>query len=420
MKFRNFLSFILIFILIVCQSAYAAPKADFSVSSESVVLIDASSGQAIYSKNPQKVQYPAGLTKIMAALVIIENGNLDELVTIEQSVIDTVSNTNNLGLVPGEVLTIRELLYGMLLQSYNDCAVSAATKIFGSTDALVKKMNEKAAELGATNTHFSNVTGIFNKENYTTAEDLALIMNYASGEPVFMEIAGAKSYVLPMNTKVLYERTLVSKCNLLSSYEGVTSGLYGYTDEGKYTAVATAGKNGFNVICVSMNCEGEEERQNDIKKLLDFAFNNYHTITISPEDVRIHLPNAKLKGLLGKTGEVNFSLPEAVMITVPIDATVQNLTYTPNIQKGYKKASSYNATVDVSFENEKITDLTLNGTAVKKITFYNIIKTIFTIILVLILLFIALCAYYIIDSERKKKKRRQDKMKRTLRVKKDI
>ncbi len=418
MKFRNYLSFILIFILLVCQSAYAAPKADFDISSESVVLIDASSGQTIYSKNPQKVQYPAGLVKIMAALVIIENGNLDDLVTIEQSVIDTVANTNNLGLVPGEVLTIRELLYGMLLQSYNDCAVSAAVKVFESTDEFVKKMNEKAAELGATNTHFSNVTGIYDKENYTTAEDLALIMNYAAGEPVFMEIAGTKTYVLQMNTKVLYERTLVAKCNLLSSYDGITSGLYGYTDEGKYTAVASAGRNGFNVICVSMNCESEEERQNDIKKLLNFAFNNYHTVTISPEDIR--LSPAKLKGLLGKTGEVTFTLPEAVMITAPSGATAQNLTYTPNILKSYKKADTYTATVGVSYENEKITDLSLTGVAVKKITFYNVIKTIFIIILILILLFIALCAYYIIDSERKKKKRRQDKMKRTLRVKKDI
>ncbi len=418
MKFRNYLSFILIFILIVCQTAFAAPKADFNISSESAVLIDASSGQTIFSKNPQKVQYPAGLTKIMAALVIIENGNLDDLVTIEQSVIDTVANTNNLGLVPGEVLTVRELLYGMILQSYNDCAVSAAAKVFESTDEFIKKMNEKAKELGATNTHFSNVTGIHDKENYTTAEDLALIMNYAAGEPVFMEIAGAKSYVLQMNTKVLYERTLVAKCNLISSYEGITSGLYGFTDQGKYTAVATAGRNGFNVICVSMNCESEEERQNDVKKLLNFAFNNYHTITISPED--IHIQPAKLKGLLGKTGEVNFTLPEAVMITAPAGATAENLTYTPNINKSYKKADTYTATVGVSYENEKITDLQLTGVAVKKITFYNVIKTIFTIILILIILFVALCAYYIIDSERKKKKRRQDKMKRTLRVKKDI
>ncbi len=418
MKFRNYLSFILIFILIACQSAFAAPKADFDVTSESAMLIDASSGHAIYSKNPQKVQYPAGLTKIMAALVIIENGNLDELVTIQQSVIDTVANTNNLGLVPGEVLTVRELLYGMLLQSSNDCAVSAAVKVMNSTDEFVKKMNEKAKELGATNTHFANVTGLYDKENYTTAEDLALIMNYAAGEPVFMEIAGAKTYVLQMNAKVLYERTLVSKCNLLSSYEGITSGLYGYTDEGKYTAVASASRNGFNVICVTMNGESEESRQADIKKLLDYAFKNYHTITIEPKDV--HVPPAKLKGLMGKTGEVTFTLPEAVMLTVPGEATAENLTYTPNLQKSYKKADSYTATVSISYDNKKITDLELVGTAVKKITFYNILKTILFIILILILLFIVLCAYYIIDSERKKKKRRQEKMKRTLRIKKDL
>ncbi len=418
MKIRNYLSFILIFILLMCQSVFAAPKADFDLNSESVVLIDASSGQTIYSKNPQKVQYPAGLTKIMAALVVIDNGNLEDIVTVEQSVIDTVANSNNMGLAAGEVLTLRELLYGMLLQSYNDCAVSAAVKVCDSTDAFIKKMNEKAAELGATNTHFTNVTGLYDKENYTTAEDLALIMNYAAGEPVFMEIAGTKSYTVPVNTKVLYERTLVAKCNLLSSYEGITSGLYGFTDEGKNTAAATASRNGFNVVCITMNCETDDGRQADIKNLLDYAFKNFHTITIAPENIRNH--TAPLKGTLGKTGEVKFSLPETVMLTVPAKATAENLTYEANLQKNYKKADKYTATVSVSFDNEKITDLTLTGVATKKITFYNVIKTILLIILILVILFIALCAYYIIDSERKKKKRRQEKIKRTLRIKKDL
>lgn len=422
MKIRNSIALILVFILLFMTSAFAAPKADFELSSESAVLFDTKSGQLLYSKNHQKIQYPAGLTKIVAALIAIEEGTLDNLVTVDSAPLESIKNTSTIGLFDGEVLTLREIIYGMILQSANDCAITAALNICDTTDEFVKKMNDKVKEIGAKNTKFTNVTGIYDKENYSTAEDMALIMQYACENPTFTEIASTKKYTLPVNNKVSYERPLTSKCALISdssyAYDGVKAGMAGFTEEGNYTTAVSATKNGFDVICVTMNSEGEFARYNDIKKLLDYAFDNFHTIVIENSDLKI--PQAKLKGWFGKIGIVDFSLKEPVTLTVPLDADIDNLTYDYQINKKYKKADKYTASVGISFENEKITNLNLSGVGVKKITFYNILKTILLIILIVVLLFIALFFYFIFDSERKKRKRKQDKLKRSLGIKKDI
>lgn len=421
MKIRNILCLLLTFLLFMLQTAYAAPEAP-DIKSQSVVVMDASTGQVIYKKEPVKKSSPASLTKILASLVILENSSLNNDVTIEQSVIDAVANTRNIGLIEGEVLPMKDLVYGMLMQSANDCAVSAAASVSGSTEGFVKLMNEKAKELGAKNTHFSNVTGLHADTHYTTAEDMAIILSHAMNNAEYMEIAGEKNYVIPLNEKVQYTRTLTASCNLLSAgengFNGINSGVYGYTDQGRYTGAITASKNGFNIICIVMGAPDESTREADIKSLINYSFDNFQTVTINPEDVpEITSP---LKGLLGKIGEVEFKLPSTVVLTAPKNATANNIQYVPNLNKSYKKQSEYSATVELKYENELITTLNFEGTASKKITFYNIIKTILIIILVVILLFIALCAYYIIDSERKRKKRKQNKIKRTLRIKKDI
>ncbi len=429
MKIKNSIALILVFIMLFTSTVFAAPKADFELSGESAVLMDVRSGQLLYSKNHQKIQYPAGLTKIVAALVVIEEGKLDNLVTVNASSLESVKNTSNIGLFDGEVLTLREILYGMILQSANDCAVTAALSVSKDTNEFVKKMNAKAKEIGAKNTKFTNVTGIYNKNNYSTAEDMALIMKYACENPTFKEIASAKKYTLPVNNKVSYERVLESKCALISdgeyAYDGIQAGMSGFTEEGKYATAVSASKNGFDVVCVTMNSDGEFSRYKDIERLLDFAFKNFHTITIENEDLNI--PDAKLKGWFGKIGIVDFSLKEPVTITAPLKADINTLTYDYQINKKYKKADKYTATVGVSYENETLTKLNLSGVAVKKVTFYNILKTIFLIILSLVLLFVLLFFYFIFDSERKKRKRQQDKdkrkqenLKRTLRIKKDI
>ena len=153
---------ILILFSIAPLSAFAAPKADFNVGSDSAVLMDLTTGQVLYSKNPDKQQAPAGLVKAAAALVMLdkaqdEENGIDAYVSVSDKTVTSLIGTNVIGLVSGEGLTLREALYGMLLQSANDCAVAAAETLSGTTDAFISEMNEKLKSLGCKNTNFTNV-----------------------------------------------------------------------------------------------------------------------------------------------------------------------------------------------------------------------------------------------------------------------
>lgn len=416
MKVTKILSILFCAILLFSVTAFSAPAADFNVVSDSAILMDISTGQVLYSKNPDKVQYPAGLVKAVASLVLLEENDIESFVTVSDAAILSVSGTNTLGLVSGEVLTLREALYGMLLQSANDCAVAAAESLSGSTQALITKMNEKTKSLGCTNTNFTNVTGLFSQDNYTTVHDMALIIKAASENQNFTEIAGTTSYQLSATNK-MGSRAIFTRCPLLSSYEYAKTGLGGFTDEGKYTMSVTASNGNLNLIAVVMNSPDEQTRNTDCVNLLNYGFENYQSFSISPDELKI--PDSKLKGAFGKIGIVSFKLDNPVSVLAPIEATMDTLEF-EYPQKSYKKNEDKSGTLKVLYNGEKITELNLTGTAHKKITFYSVIKTILLIILIIVLLFVALFAFYIYDAERKKKKRRQEKLKRTLRIKKDI
>ena len=416
MKTMKYLSVILCAFWLFSLSVWAAPSTDFNPASDSAVLMDLGTGQILFEKNPDKQQYPAGLVKAVAALTAMESTDLDTILTASDAAIGSVYGTNTLGLVSGEVLSLREALYGMLMQSANDCAVIAAENISGDTASFVAKMNETVKNLGCNNTNFTNVTGLFAQDNYTTARDMATIIKKASENPNYIEIAGTKSYPLPATNKA-GARTLSTRCPLLSSYEFAKSGIGGYTDEGKYTMAVTASNGNLNLLAVVMNAPDENSRNNDCVELLNFGFENYQTFTITPEELQI--PKSKLMGAMGKIGTVTFKLENPVSVLAPIEATFDNLEF-QYPKKSYKQKEDMTGTITVLYNGEKITELNLTGIPEKKITFYSVIKTILLIILIVIVILVLLFVYYIYDAERKKKKRKQDKLKRTLRIKKDI
>lgn len=416
MKLFRLLSMIMCIFVLLTSVSFAAPEADFEIGSQSAILMDIGTGQIIYSKNPENRQSPAGLVKIMAAMIALENADLDTMTNVSGGAVLSVAGTNTLGLAAGETLTLRELVYGMLMQSSNDCAVVAAENIAEDTQSFVSKMNEKAKSLGCENTNFTNVTGLYDLENYSTAKDIAAILTAAYDDPNFVEIASTVSYKVPA-TNLAGERVLNARCPLLSSYEYAKTGIAGYTDEGGYAMAVTASKDNLNLVCVVMNAPDEKTRNDDCTNLFNYGFENYQTFTITPEEFKID--DAKLMGALGKIGTVTFSLDSPVSILAPIEATFESLEFQPH-KTSYKKNDEMVGTVSVLYNNEVVTELNLTGTPKKKITFYSVIKVILLIILAVVLLFVGLCAYYIYDAERKKKRRRQEKLKRTLRIKKDI
>ena len=164
------------------------------MASEGACVIDADSGVVLYGRNEREAFYPASITKVMTALVAIRHGNLSDLVTVTDDAVITESGASLCNIHPGDRLTLEQLLYGLMLPSGNDAGAAIAVHISGSIPAFAELMNEEAAALGATGTHFTNPHGLTDEDHYTTAYDLYLILNEALKEPEFRTIAGTSSY----------------------------------------------------------------------------------------------------------------------------------------------------------------------------------------------------------------------------------
>ncbi len=178
----------------LCIITDETPSDEALITSEAGALFDVTDCNALYSKNSFERLYPASITKVMTAIIAIEEGNLSDVVTVTDEAIINESGASLCGIKPGDKLTLEQLLYGLLIPSGNDAANAIAVHMYGSIDAFAERMNERAAELGATQTHFMNPSGLNDENHYTTAYDLYLIFNEALKLPLFREIIGASSY----------------------------------------------------------------------------------------------------------------------------------------------------------------------------------------------------------------------------------
>ncbi len=419
---KRIISFLLCLIVTVGVAFASNPVPDFSVMPEGAAVMEVATGQILYDKNMNEKYYPASITKVMTALVALEQGKLTDVLTVSENAVYSVTGTSHIALAPGEVLTLEEALYGLMLASANDCAVAIAEHIGGSEEAFVKLMNDKAKALGANKTHFANPHGLHAEDHFTTAYDMALITREAMKHPDFVRISGTVLYTMSPTNLQSEERTIANQNSMLKngkySYEYAQIGKNGYTSQAKNTMVVEAKRGSLELICVVMNCTDGNQKYTDAAKLLDFCYDNFYKTKIDNEVIQP--PVAKLSGWFGKIGQVDFSLKEDIEVMLPNGTGTEQLEYSYDIKKSYQKAKEYTASVTVSAEGKELFQIPLLGTATKKITFYNVVKTIFLIILLFILFIVGVVAYYIIDAEQKKKKRRKDRIRRTLRVKKDL
>ena len=173
-----------------------------SIYSESVILIDSNTGTTLYEKKSNQKMYPASTTKILTAILAIENGNLDDKTTVQYDAISGIpAGYSSAYLTEGEIISVRELLEVFLIHSANEAGNVLAEYISGSIDEFVNLMNQKATELGCMNTHFVNTNGIHNENHYTTAHDLALIARYCMKNDTFRQIVSMKSCTIPATNK---------------------------------------------------------------------------------------------------------------------------------------------------------------------------------------------------------------------------
>ena len=268
----------------------AAALAEFdpeSVSTPYIALMDADTGTLLYAKNEHDQAFPASTTKIMTAILAIENGNLDEEVTVGSSVEEKGSQME---ISPGEKLTLRDLLYGMMLVSGNDASRAIAEHIAGSQEAFAELMNEKAKLLGMSDSHFVKPNGLHKDDHYSTAYDMALLTQYAMKNATFREIVDATTYQVDPTNKDRDGYLLENTNRLIHTPEGdSTSYEYKYatgvktgdTDQAGRCLVASASKDGVNLILVLFGDKEKYDRFENASQFFNWGFSNYATITPS-------------------------------------------------------------------------------------------------------------------------------------------
>ncbi len=241
------------------------------LSAESAVCIDGDAGLVAFEKNAHKRMGMASTTKIMTSLVALENCDLEKSVAVSNHAIGVEGSS--IYLKHGEKLTMKELLYALLLQSANDAATAIAYEIGGSIENFAQMMNDKANALGLKDTHFTNPHGLYDENHYTTAYELAIITKNALDNPTFKEIVSTKKTVIPLNNGE-GKRVLVNHNKLLNSYDGCIGVKTGFTKRTGRCLVSAAEKNGTTMIAVTLNAPSD---WNDHKIMLDYGFGKITT-----------------------------------------------------------------------------------------------------------------------------------------------
>ena len=256
------------------------------IASETGVVMDLATGEILFNKDMDKQMYPASITKVMTTLLALENASLDEEVTFtELGVRDVYWGSSNAGMQLGETLTVEQCLYLMMLQSANEVSTQIGEYLAGSESGFADMMNQRAKELGCTNTHFSNASGLHADDHYTSAHDLALIGQAAFKYDEFRKVIKTQSYELPptnMNpdTRVFQNHHVMILDGNDFFYQYCLGGKTGNTDEAHNTLLTYAEKDGRQLVAVVMKSDGLNE-WTDTRALFDYAYENIERLEAS-------------------------------------------------------------------------------------------------------------------------------------------
>ena len=269
-----FLLFILI-LLFIFDISFASEGNSLNLNARSCVVLDRNSKKIIFGKNEYNRVKMASTTKIMTATVIIENCDLSQTVTVSKKAAGT--GGSRLGLKTGDKITIRDLLYGLLLCSGNDAAIALAETAAGSVQNFSNMMNNKAKELGLNNSHFESPHGLDSDNHYTTAYELALLADYALQNSTFRNIVGTKNYTITING---YPKNITNTNELLGSLDGVYGVKTGFTNGANRCLVTSCKRGEMDIICVVLGCDTKNFRTQDSIKLINYTFENFEYLDI--------------------------------------------------------------------------------------------------------------------------------------------
>lgn len=330
-------------------------------NSRACVVIDRNTNTILYGKNENAVRKMASTTKIMTATIIIENCNLDEAIEVSKKAAGT--GGSRLGLKTGDKITIRDLLYGLMLCSGNDAAVALAEYAGGNVQGFADLMNKKAIDLGLSNTHFETPHGLDSDGHYTTAYELALLSNYALNNKIFAEIVGTKNYTVTING---YPKTLSNTNELLGSLDGVYGIKTGFTNGANRCLVSACKRDNIDIICVVLGADTKNFRTSDSIKLINYIFDNFKIVNIK-ELIENKFTEWKSQNLdtfivnKGLSQNINLKLDNIEFSYLPVRKDLIDSIYVSiNCQKEFEAPLDINLEIgllEVMCQNSSIADV---------------------------------------------------------------
>ena len=299
------------------ENISAEPTKLPNINSRAAVIYDRNSKLVLYGKNENVKRPMASTTKIMTAIVVLEKANLSYEVEISKKAAGT--GGSRLGLKNGDKLTVKDLLYGLMLCSGNDAAVALAEHIGGSVNNFANLMNNKAKELGLENTSFVTPHGLDEDNHYTTAFELAKITDYALNVKDFNNIVGTKNYTIYING---VPKNITNTNELLGNLNGVYGVKTGFTN-GANRCLVTATKRGdMDIICVVLGADTKKYRTSDSTKLIEYAFANFEMIDlnkIATKEFENFKTNNYINVIKGKKGSLEYSLEDSNLSNYPVN-----------------------------------------------------------------------------------------------------
>ena len=404
-KFKSIVIFTIIFIMILMPIILATEidKTDYNpddltTKSPSIILVDAKTGKILYSKDAFKKMYPASTTKLMTAILTLENCKLDDIVTVSHNAIFSIPvGYSHASLKEGEKLTVEQLLNVLLIPSANDAAVALAEHIAGSVEEFAEMMNNKAKEIGCIGTHFVNPNGIHNENHYSTAYDLSLIGRYAMKFEDIMRIATVNQYTLPKTNKYDKEDRIFNATNGLITkngkyyYEAATGLKTGYTDKSGYCIVTTSKKNDVELLEVVLGSDSIDDRYTDCTKLFDYAFENYsykNLVTVNSV-----VDTIEINGATKETKSLDALAKSSIDVLLKNNENVYNLEPEISINENLTAPISKDAvigTISYKIDGETYSTDLIAEHSVEPSNFESIVFRAFLIFLILYILVIIL------------------------------
>lgn len=310
-------------------------EASPSIIAEGAILIDGSTGQILYEKNAHRPLAPASITKLMTALLTIENLRPEDTITFSRNAVMSIERgSSHIGMREGETITVNDALHGLLLMSANEVANGLAEAVSGSINDFAMDMTERAAGLGALNTNFTNPHGLYDIDHQTTAYDMGLITIALLKEPYFLDIMSHYTYIIPETNLVDETRYMSQSHKMLNPNKGTTNfredviaGKPGYTSKSGHTLVTVAKRDQQTLIAVTLNTDANH-LYSDTNTLLDYGFDHFQIQTFDASTYTTTLP---ISDGDVKLGRATLSLEGPLSLELSTDMAFGDITYTPSL-----------------------------------------------------------------------------------------